>query len=77
MRDVSGNIALLLEFFSGKASSFYNDKRGQMTQHSVLQVLPHTGTEPDTSFHPALIGVGAGSLQSPAKAPSVGLLNNW
>lgn len=47
------------------------------TQHPALQSLPHTGAEPDASLHPALIGVGAGSLQSPAKAPRIGLLNNW
>lgn len=48
-----------------------------MIQQPVLQALPRTGTEPDASFHLALTGIGAGSLRSPAKAPSVGLLNNW
>lgn len=62
MRYVSGNVALLLEFFSGETCSFYSDKRGQMTQHPVLQALPRTGTEPDASLYPVLTGVGAGSL---------------
>lgn len=48
-----------------------------MTQHPAFQVLPHNGTEPGASFHPVLMGAGAGSLRSPAKAPSVGLVNNW